>query len=128
MLHWFKDDPGSRPPQPSKRGSHAALLDMISHPHAVEVLDTLAQGPATLTAMSAQLRGGRRGLERALRALAAGGLVTGCQGGTWDGALRRDEFYRLTERGGQVVRELSRWPVWEAMLDTEPDALGDAVD
>ena len=119
MPHWFEGEAGSRPPQHRERGPYADLRDAVSHPHVVEVLDVLAQGPATFGTIRVQIRGYSRGLERALRALAAGGLVTGCGGGTWDGALDRDRPYRLTLRGRRVVRELSRWSVWTAILDTD---------
>jgi DNA-binding HxlR family transcriptional regulator len=101
---------------------------MVSHRHVVEVLDSLAQGPVTLMKMRAQIRANWGGLESALRALAAGGLVTRCDGGTWDSALRRDRLYRLTDRGCQVVQELSRWSVWTAILDTQSDALDNGLD
>jgi DNA-binding transcriptional ArsR family regulator len=117
MPYWFEDHAGSRPSQHSEPIAYAELRDIVSHPQVVEVLDILAHGPVTLATMRTQIRGNSRRLERALRALAASGLVTGCGSGTWDGTLSRDRLYRLTDRGRQVVQELSRWSVWTAMLD-----------
>jgi DNA-binding transcriptional ArsR family regulator len=119
MPYWFEDDAGSRPSQHNEASSYAELRDIVSHPQVVEVLDILAHSPVTLTTMRAQIRGNSRELERALRALAAGGLVTGCGSGTWDGTLSRDRLYRPSDRGRQVVQQLSRWSVWTAIFDTE---------
>jgi hypothetical protein len=101
---------------------------MISRPHVVEVLDILTQGPVAAATVRAQIRGNRRAFERALRALAAGAVVTAGDGGTWDNAPGRDRLYQLTDRGRQVVQELSRWPVWTAMLDTESEVLGNGLE
>ncbi len=94
----------------------------------MEALDILSQGPATLRTMRTRARAKSRGMENALRALAVSGLVTGSDGGTWDIALSRDRLYRLTNRGRQVVQELSRWSVWTAILGTEADELGNGPD
>ncbi len=128
MPDGFKGDASSRPPQDRGRSSHADLRDMVSHRHVVEALDILARGPATITAMRTQVRAERRGMESALRALAAGGLVTRSGGGTWDSALSRDRLYWLTGRGRRVVQELSCWSVWTAILDTEADVLSNGPD
>jgi DNA-binding transcriptional ArsR family regulator len=93
------------------------LRELLSHPHVVEVLDALSRGPMTVARISAHVPAGRRGLEAALRIVAAHGLVAKEGNGSWDTDAPGNTVYRHTGRGRRVVDALSRFSAWTTMFD-----------
>ena|SRR5690242_2233712 len=93
------------------------LLELVSHPHVLEVLDALISGPMTLPDLRTRVHAGRRGLSAALRLLGARGLVTRNDHGSWDTDARADVVYRHTDLGRLVVEALSCYSLWTAMYD-----------
>jgi DNA-binding HxlR family transcriptional regulator len=100
------------------------LRELVNHPHVVEVLDALTHGPMTFADLRSRVGTGRRGLAAALRLVAARGLVTRTDTGTWDTEPPADALYRHTDLGRQVIEALSRFSVWTAMYD-RTDAAAD---
>jgi DNA-binding HxlR family transcriptional regulator len=92
-----------------------SLRELVSHPHVVELLDALTNGPMTFADLRAHVRIGRRGLAAALRLVAARGLVARTDNGTWDAEPPVNAEYRHTDVGRQVVEELSNFSVWTAI-------------
>jgi DNA-binding HxlR family transcriptional regulator len=103
------------------------VRELVSHPNVVEVLDALSDGPMTLADLRASVPSARRGLA-ALRILAAHGLVSAADGGSWDNIARGNTVYRHTDRGRALFETLSRLSVWTTMLEndamTSPEASG----
>jgi DNA-binding transcriptional ArsR family regulator len=97
--------------------SQPNLRDLLSHPHVVEVLDALSHGSMTVADMRSNLRAGRRALAKALRIIAAHGLVIKDDNGSWDTNAPGNTVYRQTARGRQIVEMLTRLSVWTAMFD-----------
>ena len=93
------------------------LRELLSHPHVVEVLDALSHGPVTLADLRSHVPAGRRGLEVALRIVAARGLVAKEGNGSWDIDAPGITVYRQTGRGRLVVGALSRFSAWTTMFD-----------
>lgn len=96
-----------------------SLRELVNRPHVVETLDALTHGPMTFSELRSYVRRGRRGLSDALRSVAARGLVTRTDSGSWDTKPPADTIYRLTEAGAQVVDELSNFTVWTAIYDRD---------
>ena len=93
------------------------LRELVSHPHVVEVLDALSHGPMTLADIRSTVPAGRRGLATALRLLAAGGLVTRSDAGSWDVHPPHHAVYRHTELGRMVFASLSSFSFWTEIFD-----------
>jgi DNA-binding HxlR family transcriptional regulator len=104
------------------------VRELVSHPNVVEVLDALSDGPMRLADLRASVPSARRGLTAALRILAAHGLVSAADGGSWDNIARGNTVYRYTDRGRALFETLSRLSAWTTMLDhdatTSPEASG----
>jgi DNA-binding HxlR family transcriptional regulator len=95
------------------------VRELVSHPHVVEVLDALSSGPMTLADLRASVPSARRGLTAALRILAAHGVVTAGDGGSWDNIARGNTVYRYTDRGRALFETLSRLSAWTKMFDDD---------
>jgi hypothetical protein len=93
------------------------LRDVVSHPHVIEVLDALRWGPMSVAENGSRVPAGRRGLVVALKVVAAYGLVTRTEGGSWDVEAPTDALYRHTDLGRLTVETLSRFSVWMAMFE-----------
>jgi DNA-binding HxlR family transcriptional regulator len=104
-------------PTPSEPHSVPDLLELVSHPHVLEVLDALIDGPMMFAALRSQVRTGRRELAAALRLVGARGLVTRTDSGSWDADAPVDAVYRHTELGRVVVEALSCYSLWTTMYD-----------
>jgi DNA-binding HxlR family transcriptional regulator len=96
--------------------SVANLRELVSRPHVVEILDTLAHGPMTFADMRSQVHATRRALVVALRLIATRGLVTRNDHGSWDCDAPADVLYRHTDVGSRVVGTLSRYSTWTAII------------
>jgi DNA-binding HxlR family transcriptional regulator len=103
-------------PATDESDSVANLRELVSHPHVVEMLDALTQGPMTFASMRTQVHTSRRALVVALRLMAARGLVTRSDNGSWDGDVSADVVYRHTDVGRRVVETLSRYSTWTAII------------
>jgi DNA-binding HxlR family transcriptional regulator len=89
----------------------------VSHAYVVQVLDALTNGPMTFAGIRSQVHGSRRGLAVAMRLVAARGLVTRNENGSWDVDQPVDALYRHTDLGRLVVETLSRSSVWTTIYD-----------
>jgi DNA-binding HxlR family transcriptional regulator len=96
--------------------SAANLRELVSHPHVVEILEALSLGPITFASMRTHVHAGRGALVMALRLVAARGLVTRNDNGSWDGDAPVDVVYRHTDVGRQVVETLSRFSMWTNII------------
>jgi len=96
--------------------SAANLRELVSHPHVVEILDALSHGPMTFASMRKHIHARRRALVVALRLVAARGLVTRNDNGTWDSDAPVDVAYRHTDVGREVVESLSRFSMWTNII------------
>jgi DNA-binding HxlR family transcriptional regulator len=96
--------------------SVANLRELVSHPHVVEILDALSHGPMTFAGMRTHVHAGRRALVEALRLVAARGLVTRDDNGSWDSDAPGDVVYRHTDVGRRVVETLSRFAMWTNII------------
>ena len=92
--------------------SVANLRELVSHPHVVEILDALSHGPMTFAHIRTQVHAGRRALVVALRLVAARGLVTKNDNGSWDSDAPADVVYGHTDVGRWVVDTLSCFAMW----------------
>jgi DNA-binding HxlR family transcriptional regulator len=102
--------------------SETNLRDLVSHPHVVEVLDALSDGPMALADLVHRTHAGRRGIATALRTLGARGLVSKSRAGSWDTKAPAGTVYRLTVRGRAIVDVLSRFAVWASIVEGhDPD-------
>jgi DNA-binding HxlR family transcriptional regulator len=95
----------------------AELRELVSHPHVVEVLDALSRGPMTLADIRSRVPVRRPGLATALRLLAARGLVTSSDAGTWDVHSPHHAVYRHTELGRMVFASLSSFSFWTTIYE-----------
>jgi len=85
--------------------SVANLRELVSHPHVVEILDALSHGPMTFARIRTHVHAGRRALVVALRLVAARGLVTKNDNGSWDSdAPLMSSTDTLTSAGGSWIR------------------------
>ena len=96
--------------------SVANLRELVSHPHVVEILDALSDGPMTFASMRTHVPAGRRALVVALRLVAARGLVTRNDNGSWDSDAPAGVEYRHTDVGRRVVETLSRFSTWTTLI------------
>jgi hypothetical protein len=80
--------------------------ELVSHPNVVEVLDALSNRTMTLADLTSTTRAGRRAVTAALRRVAAHGLVTTTDGGSWDGLPPHCTACQLTNRGHGLVETL----------------------
>jgi DNA-binding HxlR family transcriptional regulator len=96
--------------------SVANLRELVSHPHVVEILDALSHGPMTFASMRTHVHARRRALVVALRLVAARGLVTKNDNGSWDSDTPADVVYRHTDVGRRVVETLSRFGMWTNII------------
>jgi DNA-binding HxlR family transcriptional regulator len=103
-------------PAVGESDSAANLRELVSHPHVVEVLDALSHGPMTFASMRTHVHAGRRELVVALRLVAARGLVTRNDNGSWDSDAPVDVVYRHTDVGRRVVETLSRFSMWTNII------------
>jgi DNA-binding HxlR family transcriptional regulator len=94
------------------------LSELVSHPHVVEVLDALRYGPMTLADIRSRVPAGPLGLAEALRVVAAHGLVTRNDNGSWDTAAPVNAVYRHTDLGRLTVETLSDFSVWTRMFES----------
>ena len=97
--------------------SERGLRELVSHPHVVEVLDALSNGPMTLADIRSQVPAGRRALTMALRLVAARGLVTRDDAGSWDADAPTHVVYRYTDLGRLVFASLSRFSFWTTLFE-----------
>ena len=105
------------PPMAGEPDAVTDLCELVNHPRVVEVLDALSHGSTTFRELRALLGTRRRALVAALRVVGARGLVTRTENGSWDNKPPDDTVFRLSELGGQILAELSRFSVWTAMYD-----------
>jgi len=94
-----------------------SLCELVNHAHVVEVLDALSYGPMTFRELRSDVGAGRWQLVAALKVVAARGLVSRTENGSWDTAPAVDAVYRHTDLGRQTFDALSRFSVWTAMYD-----------
>ncbi|MGW4244128.1 winged helix-turn-helix transcriptional regulator [Nocardia sp. NPDC004722] len=102
----------------------SALRVLVNHRGVVELLDVLASGPRSLRELRAELGLRRPGVSRVLRVVAAYGLVTSDEPGSWDDRLDGASRVLLTEPGWRAVELLSSFSVWEALYE-QPDTVRD---
>jgi DNA-binding HxlR family transcriptional regulator len=95
----------------------ADLRELVSHRYVVEVLDTLSHGPMTLADIRSSIHAGRRELAAAVRLVAARGLVTRSDTGSWDTDASPNAVYRHTDLGRVVFEALSRFSFWTTVFD-----------
>jgi DNA-binding HxlR family transcriptional regulator len=93
------------------------LRELVSHRYVVEVLDALSHGPMTLADIRSSIHAGRRELTAAVRLVAARGLVTRNDGGSWDTDASVHAVYRHTDLGRAVFESLSRFSFWTTVFD-----------
>ena len=93
------------------------LRELVSHRYVVEVLDALSQGPMTMADIRASIGAGRRELAAAVRLVAARGLVTRNDTGSWDTDASVHAVYQHTDRGAAVFDSLSRFSFWTTAFD-----------
>ena len=103
-------------PTNGESDSAANLRELVSHPHVVEILDALTDGPMTFASVQAHVHAGRRALAVALRLIAARGLVMRNDNGSWDSDTPADIVYRHTDIGRRVVETLSRFSIWTTII------------
>jgi DNA-binding HxlR family transcriptional regulator len=96
--------------------SAANLRELVSHPHVVEILEALSLGPMTFASMRTHVHAGRGAVAMALRLVAARGLVTRNDNGSWDSDAPVDVVYRHTDVGRRVVETLSRFSMWTNII------------
>ena len=96
----------------------AQFLGVVSCPGAVEVLDVLDEGPRSLAELRRSARLSRRRIDRAIRVLAAEGVLrrSGEQG-SWDAPPVPEALFELTATGRRVAAELSEIDVWTAVYE-----------
>jgi DNA-binding HxlR family transcriptional regulator len=102
----------------------ADLRELVSHRYVVEVLDALSHGPTTLADIRSSVGAGRRELAAAVRLVAARGLVTRSDTGSWDTDASTDVFYRHTDLGRAVFESLSRFSFWTTVFDRTGAEMG----
>lgn len=90
---------------------------LAERPFALEVLDEVSSRPLTVGDLSETLRCSGRAASLAVRALAAFGLVTCHQAGSWDNHSSGQTF-RPTQRGRRAAAALSHFQVWVALHET----------
>jgi DNA-binding HxlR family transcriptional regulator len=95
----------------------ADLRELVSHRYVVEVLDALSDGPMTLADIRSSVHAGRRELAAAVRLVAARGLVTRSDTGSWDTDASVHAVYRHTDLGRDVYEALSRFSFWTTVFD-----------
>ncbi|MCX4092475.1 hypothetical protein [Nocardia sp. alder85J] len=90
-------------------GDHdnTVLDELVSHRHVVEILDLLSESGCTTALLARLVRAQGTDLASALRLIAAHGLLTGGDHGSWDDPLTGRGPIRLTERGEAVAQVLS---------------------
>jgi DNA-binding HxlR family transcriptional regulator len=93
------------------------LRELVSHRYVVEVLDALSHGPMTLADIRSSIHAGRRELAAAVRLVAARGLVTRNDTGSWDTDASVHAVYRHTDLGRAVFESLSRFSFWTTVFD-----------
>jgi DNA-binding HxlR family transcriptional regulator len=100
------------------------LRALVSHRYVIEVLDALSNGPMTLADIRSSIHGGRRELAAAVRLVAARGLVTRNDTGSWDTDASVDATYRHTDLGRAVFELLSRFSFWTTVFDRTGAEMG----
>jgi DNA-binding transcriptional ArsR family regulator len=90
------------------------LRVLVSNRHVVEMLDALSRGPRRTAELTSTISGRRRALARALRVIAAHGLVTADRRGSWDQLPWPADRLRLTQC---AVESLSSLAVWTALYE-----------
>jgi DNA-binding HxlR family transcriptional regulator len=93
------------------------LRELVSHRFVVEVLDALSHGPMTLAEIRKSSGASRRELAAAVRLVAARGLVTRNDTGSWDTDASIHAVYRHTDLGRAVFESLSRFSFWTTVFD-----------
>jgi DNA-binding HxlR family transcriptional regulator len=93
------------------------LRELVSHRYVVEVLDALSHGPMTLADIRSSIHAGRRELAAAVLLVAARGLVTRNDTGSWDTDAPVHAVYRHTDLGRAVFESLSRFSFWTTVFD-----------
>ncbi|UFS96510.1 ArsR family transcriptional regulator [Nocardia huaxiensis] len=101
-----------------------ALCELVNHRGVVEVLDALAGGPHTVRELCGSMTMRRPGVSRALRVIAARGLVSAGGAGSWDEPLEIGNPMALTDRGWRTVELLASFAVWETIYG-QTDSVGD---
>jgi DNA-binding HxlR family transcriptional regulator len=100
------------------------LRALVSHRYVVEVLDALSSGPMTMADIRSSIHAGRRELAAAVRLVAARGLVTRNDTGSWDTDASVDAIYRHTDLGRVVFESLSRFSFWTTVFDRTGAEMG----
>ncbi|MFD2415560.1 hypothetical protein [Amycolatopsis pigmentata] len=94
------------------------LTGLLRVPLTVDVVDALADGPATFSALRVRLRVRRRHLDQALRVLAAHEVIRRRDHyGSWDQPAPSGAPCELTGTGWELARRLERCEVWVAIYD-----------
>ncbi|WP_328609344.1 winged helix-turn-helix transcriptional regulator [Amycolatopsis sp. NBC_00345] len=93
------------------------LLRVVTHRHAVEVIDALTVASRSFTELRGDVHLSRRRLSRILRVLAAEGAVRQNRPGSWDHRPREDTRYALTGGGRRVADLLSDIEVWTTLYE-----------
>jgi DNA-binding HxlR family transcriptional regulator len=100
------------------------LRELVSHRYVIEVLDALSNGPMTLADIRSSIHAGRRELAAAVRLIAARGLVTRDDTGSWDTDASNNAIYRHTDLGRVVFESLSRFSFWTRVFDRTGAEMG----
>ncbi|MFE3024840.1 hypothetical protein [Nocardia tengchongensis] len=83
------------------------LDDLTSHPHVVEILDLLSESGCNAALLARIIRAPSPDLASTLRVIAANGLLTTSDPGSWDEPLAHSGPIRLNDRGEAVAQVLS---------------------
>jgi DNA-binding HxlR family transcriptional regulator len=94
------------------------LTGLLCVPLTVDVVNALADGPATFRTLRVRLRVRPRNLDDALRMLAAHEVIRRRDHyGSWDRPAPADARCELTETGWELACQLERCVVWVAIYD-----------
>ncbi|WP_433522614.1 winged helix-turn-helix transcriptional regulator [Nocardia pseudovaccinii] len=95
----------------------AALRELVSRRHVVEILDALSNRPHTTAELTTLIHVRRNTLARVLRVIASQSLIAADSQGSWDWPLEATDVIRLTGRGTQTIESLSSLSVWTALYE-----------
>jgi DNA-binding HxlR family transcriptional regulator len=96
----------------------ARLLPVVSQRYAVDILDAQAERPCTYADLRTSLRARRRGLDRAIRILAAQDAIRRpAHTGSWDRRAPSRTQYDLTATGQHLADQLAQLDTCTAIYE-----------
>ncbi|WP_460725660.1 hypothetical protein [Nocardia heshunensis] len=98
------------------------LDELITHRYVIEILDLLSESGCTTALLVRILKAPSPDLAAALRLIAAHGLLSTAEPGSWDEPLLVPGALHLTDRGEAVARILSHPTVARALSGDRPHA------